>query len=301
MKTNLLKSSGLKTSVLLRSGGLILLALIAASCSQSNPPADASETPSSAKITIRGSNTFGEELGPRLIAEYKKARPAASFDLETKGTSYGFGALSGGLCNIAAASRLPLKEELEVAKFRGVEFNDHIIGAYSVAVVLNAGNPVGNLTPEQVRDIFIGVVTNWNAVGGPDAPIHLFVRDPSSGTYLGFRELTMENKPYIGTHNLFTNYAGIIAALAQDANGIGYAGIGLGKSAGIKTITIGGVQPNDENVNNSKYPYARTLHLYTRKGAESPAVLDFIQFAQSAIGQKVLADVGDTPLVKSNP
>jgi phosphate transport system substrate-binding protein len=289
------------SGIFLRSFSLILLGLIASSCSQSNPPSESSETPVWGKVTIRGSNTFGEELGPRLIAEYKKARPAASFDLETKGTSYGFGALSGGFCDIAGASRQPLKEELEVAQFRNVEFNDHIIGAYSVAVVVNAGNPVGDLTPAQVRDIFTGVVTNWAAVGGPDAPVHLFARDPVSGTYLGFRELAMENKPYASTPNLFTNYTAITAAVAQDANGIGYSSIELEKSAGVKPVSIGGVEPSAETVNNGKYPYTRTLHLYTRKGNESPAALDFIQFVQSEAGQKVLAEMGDTPLAKVSP
>ena len=56
--------------------------------------------------------------------------------------------------------------------------NDHVIGAYSVAVVVNAANPIGNLTREQVRDIFTGAIQNWKEVGGPDAPIHLFIRDP---------------------------------------------------------------------------------------------------------------------------
>jgi phosphate transport system substrate-binding protein len=300
MKANIPKTSTLNSRIILRAFGLFLLGFIASSCSQGTSPSETSGAPASGKVVIRGSNTFGEELAPRLIAEYKKGHPAASFDLETKGTSYGFGALSGNFCDIAAASRLPLKEEVEVAQYRNVEFNDHAIGAYSVAVIVNAGNPAVNLTPAQVRDIFTGAVTNWNAVGGPDAPIHLFARDPMSGTYLGFRELAMENRPYAGTPNLFTNYAAIVAAVAQDPNGIGYASIELEKSAGIKPVSIGGIQPSAENVNSGKYPYARTLHLYTRKGNESAAALDFIQFVQSQAGQKILVEMGDTPMSSAN-
>ena len=300
MKANIPKSSKLDSRIILRAFGLILLGFIASSCSQGNPPPETSGTPASGKVVIRGSNTFGEELGPHLIAEFKKGQPAASFDMETKGTSYGFGALSGGYCDIAGASRPPLKEELEVAQYRNVEFNDHVIGAYSVAVVVNAGNPVGNLTTAQVRDIFTGAVTNWSGVGGPDAPIHLFARDPISGTYLGFRELAMENRPYAGTPNLFTNYDGIVAAVAQDANGIGYASIELEKSAGVKPVSIGGIEPSADTVNNGKYPYARMLHLFTRKGNESPAALEFIQFVQSDAGQKVLVAMGDTPMAKAS-
>jgi phosphate transport system substrate-binding protein len=273
--------------------GLILVGLIVAGC-----PAGKQTVPEPAplqKITIRGSNTVGEELAPRLIAEFKKEHPTADFDLECKGTSYGMGALMGGYCDIAGASRLPLKEEQEVAQFRKMELNDHVIGAYSVVVVVNAANPVGNLTREQVRDIFTGAIRNWKDVGGPDAPIRLYLRDPISGTFMGFKELAMENKPYASEENLFTNYAGIVEAVGRDANGIGYSGFNPSAQAGAKVITIDGVAPTADAVNQGKYPYARTLHLYTNKGNERPAVLEFIQFIQSPRGQAVMAQMGYVP------
>lgn len=276
----------------LKNIGLVLLGVMVAGCpagKQAPAPADGG------KVVIRGSNTIGEELAPRLIAEYTKDHPAAGFDLETKGTSYGMGALMGGFCDIAGASRLPLKEELEVGQFRAVELNDYVIGAYGVAVVVNATNPVANLTQDQVRDIFTGVIQNWKDVGGPDAPIHLFIRDPISGTYIGFKELAMGNKPYISEQNLFTNYTGIVEALARDANGIGYSGFNLTHQAGVKAVSIDGVEPTAEAVNKGKYPYARTLHLYTNKAKETPAALDFIRFIQSPRGQEILTQMGDVP------
>jgi phosphate transport system substrate-binding protein len=284
-----------KVKSLLRNVSLILIGVIAASCSPGKPTADAPETPPAGKITIRGSNTVGEELAPKLIAEYQKDHPAAVFDLEAKGTSYGLGALVGGFCDIAGASRLPTKEELEVAQYRNVELSDHVIGAYGVAVVVNEANPVVNLSKEQVRDIFTGAVTNWNAVGGADAPIRLYIRDPISGTYLGFKELAMENKAYASEQNLFTNYAAIVEAVGKDADGVGYSGFNIATNAGAKAVSIGGVAPTAEAVNAEKYPYARMLHLFTNKATETPAALDFIQFVLSPGGQEVLTQLGDVP------
>jgi len=296
MKTNLChRRFGPATTGFLKSVSLILLGVVVAGCPASKQTAETPETAPSGKITIRGSNTIGEELAPRLISEYKKEHPSAGFDLETKGTSYGMGALMGGFCDIAGASRLPLKEELEVAQFRNVELNDYVIGAYSVAVVVNATNPLANLTREQVRDIFTGVIQNWKEVGGPDAPIHLYIRDPISGTYIGFKELTMENKSYASEQNLFTNYAAIVEAVARDANGIGYSGFNLAPHSGAKVMSIEGVKPTVTAVNEGKYPYARVLHLYTNKGKERPAAVDFIQFIRSPRGQEVLAQMGYVP------
>jgi len=276
----------------LRNVSLFLLGLLAAGCPASKP---APEAATGAKVLIRGSNTFGEELAPRLIAEYKKDHATAAFDVESKATVYGMAALLGGKCDIAGASRVALKEELELAKMRGIELNDYLIGSYSVAVVVNGGNPVASLTKDQVRDIFTGVVTNWNVVGGPDAPIRLYIRDPISGTYLGFKELAMGNTPYGPQPNLFPTYEAIVQAVAKDAHGIGYASLDLAKHAGVKGVSIGGTEASVAAVNKGEYPYSRAIRLYTRKGDETPLTRDFIQFIQSARGQKIVAEMGFAP------
>ena len=182
-----------------------------------------------------------------------------------------------------------------MAQFRAMELDDHIIGTYCVAVVANAANPVANLTRDQIRDIFTGTIQNWKDVGGPDAPIHLFIRDPISGTYIGFKELAMDKKPYASEQNLFTNYEGIVTAVAKDPNGIGYAGFNLTHQPGVKAVSIEGVEPTADTVNQGKYPYARALHLYTSKGKEKPAALDFIRFVLSPQGQEVMTRMGYVP------
>jgi phosphate transport system substrate-binding protein len=274
---------------------LLALSLILSGCSEQPSPAPTGKAAPGAKVVIKGSNTIGEELGPRLIAEYKKDHPNADFELESKGTGSGLWALIGGQCDLAAASRTPNADELRQAKERGVEFVEHPIASYSVAIIVNAANPLTDLTRAQVRDVFTGAVKNWKEVGGPDAPIQLDIRDPVSGTYLGFRELAMEDKPYPAATNAFASYAAIVQAVAQDANAIGYASPDLIQSPGIKALSIGGVAPANSSVNDGKYPYARLLRFYTSKGKEAPGSLDFIKFIQSAKGQQVVAKTGNVP------
>ncbi len=247
------------------------------------------------KITIRGSNTVGEELAPRLIAEYRKDHPNVAFDLEFKGSTYGFGALMVGRCDIGASSREVTTNELDMAQSRGVTFNEYVIGTYSVAVVVNAANPVANLTAEQVRDIFTGAIQNWKDVGGPDAPIHLHIRDPISGTYLGFLELAMEKKTYALGVKAHTNYVDIVRTVGSDANSLGYASLELAASFGAKPVSIGGVAPTADVVRKGQYPYARVLRLFTDKAKESAAAREFIELVQSDRGQKILHEMGFVP------
>jgi phosphate transport system substrate-binding protein len=262
--------------------GLILLAVLAFGCSPAK----------SSKAVIRGSNTIGEELAPRLMTEYRKDHPGVEFDTEFKGTTYGFGALFVGRCDVAAASRDATTNELALARDNGVQLREETIGTYCVAVVVNSACPVTNLTRAQVRDIFTGTAQNWKDVGGPDLPIHLFIRHPVSGTYLGFRELGMEDKPYALAAKTCTNYTDIVKDVAAEPGAIGYASFQLATKPGVKAVAVDGVAPSAANVKQGKYPFARRLRLYTNKAAEAPAAKDFLDFVQSSRGQQILDEMG---------
>lgn len=266
---------------------VVLLSVLFTSCSAKKTE---SET-----VIIRGSNTIGEELAPRLIEEFKKEHPAVVFDTEFKGSSYGLGALMVERCDIAAASRDLTTNEMELAKDRDIQFNNYVIGSYSVVVVVNTNNTLANLTQNQIRDIFTGTAKNWKDVGGQDAAIHIYIRDPISGTYLGFQELAMDRKPYAGGLKTFTNYTGIIDAVAKDPAGIGYVGLELSEQKGVKTLAIGGVAPTAASINKNEYPYSRVLRLHTNKTKEKAAAKTFIDFIQSARGQAVLSELGFAP------
>jgi phosphate transport system substrate-binding protein len=229
------------------------------------------------------------------MAEYRKEHPDVEIKLENRGTGSGFYALFAGVSDIAAASRGMVENEQAQARIRKIQVNDYVIGSYSVAVIVNSTSPVSTLTKEQVRNIFTGAVTNWNEVGGPEGPIHLFVRDPVSGTALGFQELALENKPYATGVTELTNYAAIAKAVARDKNAIGYATIQLASKPGVKGISIGGVEPTHVAVKEGKYPYARVLHLFTDNAKESGDASDFIKFILSSKGQQIVDEMGFTP------
>lgn len=279
------KCFGLNSPALLWVLPPILLGALITGCSPQTP----------AKVAILGSNTIGEELAPQLVAEYKKTNPGVAFEMEFKGTTYGLGAIMVGRCDVAAASREATPNEVELAKQRGIDLEECILGAYDVAVIVNAASPVANLTKDQVRDLFIGAAQNWKDVGGPDAPVTLCIRHPISGTYLGFRELAMENKPYALKVMTYTNYTEIVQAVAKDPNAIGYTTIPLASQPGVKPVSIGGVAPTVEAVNKGLYPYARVLRLYTDKANVTPACRAFVQFVQSERGQAIVKQLGFAP------
>ena len=262
------------------------------SCSKQDQQSSPTPSPSGPRVVLRGSNTIGEELGPRLITEYKKQHPEAVFDLEFKGTSYGIGNLMGGFCDIACASKAVVPAQQAIARERGVEFKDYVLGSYVVEIIVNAANPVSNLTSNQVLALFTGQAANWNQAGGPDRPVHLFIRDQISGTHIGFKELAMANREYDAGAKPLTNYQAIIETVANDANAIGYCGLGMAKGNNVKVVSIDGATPSVALVNQQKYPYARRLLFYTDASKERPEAKQFIDFALSTRGQEILSQMG---------
>lgn len=253
-------------------------------------------TVDSPKVVIRGSNTFGEELGPELIEAFAQNNPDIVFELGTEGSGAGMTALLNGEADIASMSRVASEDELRLARARKLNLNTHFVGSYGVSVIVNEKNPVQNLTDKQVRDIFTGDLTNWKDVGGRDAPIQTYIRDPISGTYLGFQELAMEYLPYVGTAKQLLNYPDILNAVKDDPNGIGYIGMTLvPRRGGVAAVQINGIPPNALSVNEGMYPYARGLRFYTVRGKESREARAFIRFVRGREGQAILEREGYVP------
>lgn len=244
------------------------------------------------KIVIKGSNTFGEELGPRLVEIYRITHPDIVFELESKGTATGFAALPAGECDIAAAARAATEDELRLARSRGITLQHYLVGYYGVAIIVNGSNLVRALTDAQVADIFAGTITNWKQLGGDDAPIQTYIRDPSSGTYLGFQELAMRQRTYLTTAKKLKSYHEIANAVAADRSGIGYVAISLILPSQAQPMRINHEWPTATSVNDGVYPYARELRFYVNRDKGTPAAVEFVQFVKSTAGQQTIGQAG---------
>ncbi|MEH2264952.1 PstS family phosphate ABC transporter substrate-binding protein [Nostoc sp.] len=87
------------------------------------------------------------------------------------GSSSGIRMLLDGKLDFAQSSRPLTDEEQAMAKARGFTLEQRQVGMDAIAVVVNPSLKVSGLTVDQLHQIYLGRITNWNQVGGPNLPI----------------------------------------------------------------------------------------------------------------------------------
>jgi phosphate transport system substrate-binding protein len=168
-----------------------------------------------------------------------------------------------------------------------------------LAIYAHTSNPVKELTVAQIRDIFIGKITNWKDVGGNDAPIILYSRENSSGTYVYFKDNVLAGRDFSPRAQTLQGTAAVVNAVSKDANGIGYGGAAYSK--GLKFIAVKkddrspAYTPTLATVRGGQYPITRYLFLYSRTAPKGD-LKAFVDWAQSPAGQDVVTKVGYFPL-----
>lgn len=256
-----------------------------------------------AAITIKGSDTM-VILSQRWAEVYRKSHPDATIEISGGGSGVGIAALLNGTTQIANESRA-LKAEEMAAFFKKFKARPHIyrICLDGVSIFVNPKNPVAQLSLRQLETVFTGKTTNWKDVGGPDAPISLYGRDSSSGTYDIFKEKILAKRDFAAATKTLPGTAAVVEAIKGDVNAIGYGGVAYGHA--VKVLPLSKAQgeppvaPTEENVVEGKYPLCRVLLNYVNPSADKGAVAAFINWCISDAGQEVVKEVGYYPLPKN--
>jgi phosphate transport system substrate-binding protein len=250
-------------------------------------------------ISIKGSDTM-VLLGQKWAETYMKKNPAVTIQVTGGGSGVGLAALINGTTDIAESSR-PMKdtEKTQLQQKRSLVTVELPVALDGLAVYVHEKNPLTEISLEQLKKIYTGVVKNWKEFGGSDERIILYGRENSSGTYAYFKEHVLENADYYPTTQTLPGTAAVINAVSKDFRGIGYGGIAYLK--GVKALKVKknasspAVEPTLENVQKNVYPISRFLYWYMA-GQPKDQIKKLTDWVLSADGQAVVTDVGYYPL-----
>lgn len=248
---------------------------------------------------IKGSDTC-LPLSQKFAESYIGKNAGSNISVVGGGSGVGFEALISGTTDIAQASRKIKMDEKMKLQDAGKVLKETIIAYDALAVIVNPSNPVGQLTREQLEDIFTGKVTNWKQLGGKDLKIIVYSRETSSGTYDFFKEHVMSKKNFVSSALLMPATGAIVQSVSQTAGAIGYVGLAYLDKA-VKPVKVSYdkgksfVIPSIKTAKNQTYPVTRPLYYYYLSTVEAK-VKPLMKFILSSEGQKIVLKEGYVPL-----
>ena len=199
----------------------------------------------------------------------------------------------------------PSDGELALASSKGVTLEMKSIAKDGFVFINHKDNPVNNLSVEQIRDIYSGDIKNWNGVGGTNAKIMAYQREENSGSQTAMINLVMDGKKMISAPEVYyieSSMSGLIKAIAEyqnSQNSIGYTYNYyvdyLYTNNNVKTISVNGVAPTDENFINEIYPFTTSYYAVIRGNEPiDSTVRKIYDFFASSKGQELIKLVGYT-------
>lgn len=206
----------------------------------------------------------------------------------------------------------PSKEELELARQKGVELEVIPVVKEGFVFYVNSKNPVTTLTKQEIQGIYSGEITNWKQVGGEDKEITPYQRPVNSGSQTGMISLVMKDKKLMTPkkENLIASMAEIVNLVSQynnDMDAIGYSYYYYAKTmyetidntvaSNIKFISIDGIEPSNENIQNGTYPYTTAYYIVINKADDSNSLARTLANQMlSNRGQQVAKNAGYVPV-----
>ncbi len=270
----------MKRKLILSLTVLALLALLgAAALSNGGAVGGARAETLSGKLIVAGSTSV-QPLAEALAEEFMAKHPRVRIQVQGGGSSAGIAAAKSGVADLGTSSRELQPEERDLHEVQ--------IALDGIAVVVHPGNPVANLTVEQVRRIYAGGLTDWKAVGGPAGPIMVVTREAGSGTRGAFEELVMNGKAISAKAIVQGSTGAVRSSVAQARNAIGYVSLGA-LDPSVKAVALGGVRPTAANVQNKTYKLTRPF-LFLTRSAPTGLAKAFIDFVLSKEGQQIVAE-----------
>ncbi|HQR70756.1 MAG TPA: phosphate ABC transporter substrate-binding protein [Burkholderiaceae bacterium] len=228
------------------------------------------------RLVLTGSSTIAPlalEIGKR----FEERNPGVRIDVQSGGSSRGIADARSGVAQIGMVSRALSPEEKDLAAYT--------IAMDGVAMILNAANPVRQLTDDQVRAIYRGELVNWKQLRGPDRAITVVNKAEGRSTLELFLQHYGLKNSEIHAHVVIGENQQGIKTVAGNPGAIGYVSIGSADyeathGAPIKLLPMEGIPATVASVRDGRFPLSRPLNLVTH-GTPGALARRFIEFARS--------------------
>ena len=203
--------------------------------------------------------------------------------MQYKNTVRGYQAIVDGTTDVFFSAG-PSEEQKQYAEEKGVELVYVPIGLEAFVFFVNENNPVEDLTVEQIRKIYACEYTNWSEVGGVNRIINPVTRLEGSGSQTTFESFMGDYK--IGRKSPFAITGASIGFSFR------YYMDGIVENDAVKMLSLGGVYPSAENIQNRSYPVVAQFYAIYRADNENENIPVLVDWLLSEEGQTLIERTG---------
>ncbi|MDY0296094.1 MAG: PstS family phosphate ABC transporter substrate-binding protein [Acidobacteriota bacterium] len=249
------------------------------------------------KIVVDGSTTVGP-IAKAFAEYYMGMNKDVNITVSESGSGNGAKSLINSVCHVGAMSRFMKDKEFGAAVEKGVKPVFHVVALDGIAMVVHPSNPITQITKEQIKDIYLGKIKSWKALGGPDKPIVFITRDTNSGTFETFEGLVMNKEKIAGNAEVLGSNGAIRSRVQSTPTAIGYVGLGFIDNT-VKALKVNGVMPTLRTIAKGTYPIARPLFMATNGYPKMGSHLyQFITLYLTRKGQEIVKRIGFVPVTE---
>ncbi|MFY0624009.1 MAG: substrate-binding domain-containing protein [Pelagimonas sp.] len=280
-----------------------------------------------AELTIAGSATVGRVLMPALLEGFARRNSLRTERTPLEGDNFlytienprtqkivgrfafritnsdeGFADLLADSADVVMSLREIRPTETALAKEAGLGDLSHpkharVLALDALMPIVSARNPVNTLSLADLTKILTGEVTNWEPLGGPDAPISLHLRDAQSGIAqdLEDRFLTAPNVQLAPTALRHDSNQALADAVDRDPFGLGIAS--FSEVGNAKPLVLSGpcgfqLRAARRSIKTEDYPLTAPMFLYMPARRLPALARDFLAYTRSDTAQIVVRRAG---------
>ena len=253
----------------------------------------------------KGSDTL-VNVAQAWAEAYQGVNPDVAVAVSGGGSGTGIAAMINGTVDIANASRSMKDKEIKLAKEKGQNPVEHVVGFDALAVFVHKDNPMDNISFEQLEAIYGRgkKASKWSDLGVTipgckDGEIVVVSRQNNSGTYAYFKDTVLGKKGKFRQGTLDMHGSKDVVDLVEKTPcAIGYSGLAYATDH-VKMGCIskdGGacVSPSVATASDGSYPIARPLFMYTN-GEPQGDVKAYMDWIMSDEGQCIIYNKGYAP------
>ncbi len=227
------------------------------------------------------------------LAKAFEAKTSIHINIQGGGATKGIREVVSGDADLGGSCRYALPEDPRETRV-GLE----PVAWDALVVIVHKDNPVNDISTQDVQKVFSGEVTNWQQLGGEDAPIEVFTRK-SKYSCVGrtLRKLVFADFDYpLAATREFKSSGPLEKTLVKSPNAIAITGISSARLRDVKILRLNGIEPSVANLKSGEYLLYRPLYItYNHLSDKISSVRKFISFCHSVEGRNIMKANGTLP------